>query len=103
MRRRDNGNSGLVSPSGGSYRVVILIGHRVTVHVQSWIRAISTVRRKVSTIFYYFRNKLINLSLSNSCVVFATPYLSSVIGSDIDVHLCINRVFRGKRKHFYIF
>lgn len=65
MRRRDNGNSGLVSPSGGSYRVVILIGHRVTVHVQSWIRAISTVRRKVSTIFYYFRNNLINLPLSD--------------------------------------
>jgi len=63
MRRRDNGNSGLVSPSGGSYRVVILIGHRVTVHVQSWIHAISMVRRKVSTIFYYFRNKLINLPL----------------------------------------
>jgi len=63
MRRRDNGNSGLVSSSDGSYRVVILIGHRVTVHVQSWIHAISTVRRKVSTIFNYFRNNLINLPL----------------------------------------
>lgn len=78
MRRRDNGNSGLVSPKDGSYRVVILIGHRVTVHVQSWIRAISTVKRKVSTIFYYFRNKLINLFTPRR-IVFATSDLSSII------------------------
>lgn len=81
MRRRDNGNSGTRLPERWQLQgcnIDRAPGHRA--RVQSWIHAISTVRRKVSTIFYYSRNKLIYLtgfSVLESLYFCNLPYLLS--------------------------